>query len=127
MTNILLIIYVLCGISIFLHILNIRNSWLCFILSKLVIISFFGSLICVILNLFGFRFKGYLITSFMGLTFICGTILLFGLTINRRTKLLTGLITIPTILIGLLSLVFRPLILLLMIPYVIFEPPWICN
>ncbi|WP_156833760.1 hypothetical protein [Christiangramia salexigens] len=72
---------------------------------------------------FEFRLKGSYTTSIIGMTFWCGTILLYGLTKNKTKRIITGLLTIPTFIIGIMSLIVQPLVLLFAVPYLAFQSP----
>ncbi len=53
------------------------------------------SVLCVVLLFFDFRLRGFFTTTMIIWTFLISTILLFGLSQDHRTKLLSGFIAIP--------------------------------
>lgn len=73
------------------------------VIRKISFYSLIGILICVVLLIFDFRLKGKYTTSIIGLTFLISTILLFGLTKRNLTKILSGILTIPIFIFGILS------------------------
>ena len=74
------------------------------VIRKISFYSLIGILICVLLLVFDFRLKGKHTTSIIGLTFLLSTILLFGLTKKSLAKILSGILTIPMFIFGILSL-----------------------
>ena len=123
MTTFLIILAIFSLLSLGLIIANYNNSYLEKLLTRIVTVSFILSIVLSVLMWFEFRLKGCYTTSIIGMTFWCGTIVIFGLTKDKRKKFITGLITIPTFIIGIMSLIVQPLVLLFAIPYLAFQAP----
>ncbi len=93
------------------------------ILLKVVLISFFGLIFCLILMSNEYQLKGRYTTYIIGLSFGLSTMLLFGLTKKLVLKIFTGLIAIPAIILGIMTIFWRGTILFFFILYTIFQPP----
>ncbi|MGY3795693.1 hypothetical protein ACWNT5_23160 [Aquimarina sp. 433] len=85
--------------------------------------SLIGILICALLLVFDFRFKGKYTTTIIGLTFLISTILLFGLTKKIQTKILSGILTIPVTIFGISSLIWEMPIIFFYLLAMPFHPP----
>ena len=94
------------------------------VIKKISIYSLIGILICSVLLIFDFRLKGKYTTTIIGLTFLLSTILLFGLTKKNLTKVLSGILTIPMFVFGILSLIWEmPIVFFHLIAFP-FQPPF---
>jgi hypothetical protein len=93
------------------------------ILKRISFYSFIGVAISLLLLIFEFRLKGTYTTPIIALTFVVSTILLFGLTKNTLTKVLSGLLTIPFFVFGILSLIWELPIAFFNLIALPFEPP----
>lgn len=80
-------------------------------------------LICVILLLFDFRLKGKYTVSIIGLIFLTSTILLYGLTKNNLYKILSGILTVPIFILGIVSPFIEGPIAILYLIAMPFQPP----
>ncbi|WP_405384057.1 hypothetical protein [Maribacter sp. LLG6340-A2] len=123
MTTFLVLITIALGISLILILTKSDFPKVEKFVRKVSFYSLIGVLICIILLLFDFRLKGEYTTPIIGLTFVLSTILLFGLTKNTRTKLLSGILTIPTFVIGILSLFSEMTLFFFYLIVLPFEPP----
>ncbi len=93
------------------------------VIKKISFYSLIGIIICILLLVFDFRFKGAYTNTIIGLTFVLSTILLFGLTKNTGTKVLSGILTIPMLLFGILSLIWEMPIVFFYLLAMPFQPP----
>ncbi len=92
-------------------------------LTNIAIASTLGILICVILMCFDLRIKGRFSTSLIGILFLISTVFLFSITKKRKVKVFTGLVTIPMTILGLLNIFSESWLIILLIPYFIFQAP----
>jgi len=92
-------------------------------LTNLVIASAIGALICVILMFFDLKIKGRYTTSLIAIAFFISNIILFSITTQKRMKILTGIVSIPTIIFFLLSIFSESWLIFLLIPYFLFQAP----
>ena len=92
-------------------------------IKKVSFYSLIGIIICSLLLIFDLRLKGKYTTSIIGLTFVLSTILLFGMTKNTRTKILSGILTMPILIFGILSLIWEMSIAFFYLIALPFEPP----
>jgi ABC-2 type transport system permease protein len=104
MTTFIVVITMFSGISLMLIFSKYDFPKLEKVIRKISFYSLIGVLICVLLLVFDFRLKGKYTTSVTGLTFLLSTILLFGLTKKSLIKILSGILTIPMFVFGILSL-----------------------
>ncbi len=99
--------------------LNLNEDWI----MKVLIYSFVGVSICTILMFFDLRIKGRYTTSLIGIVFIISSFVLFSITKTRKRRVLSGIVTIPLTALGILSLVHEGWLIVLLIPYLIFQAP----
>ncbi|BAO76450.1 hypothetical protein [Winogradskyella sp. PG-2] len=104
MTTFIILITIFSGISLVLIFKKYDFPKLEKVIRKISFYSLIGILICAILLVFDFRIKGKYTTTIIGLTFLLSTILLFGLTKKSLTKVLSGILTLPMFVFGILSL-----------------------
>lgn len=104
MTLFIVLITIFTGISLVLIFKKYDFPKLEKVIRKISFYSLIGILICVLLLVFDFRLKGKYTTSIIGVIFLLSTILLFGLTKKSLTKILSGILTIPIFIFGILSL-----------------------
>ena len=123
MTIFLVLITIALGISLVLILTKPDFPRAENIIKKISFYSFIGTVFCTLLLFFRFRLKGEYTTSIIGLTFLLSTIILFGLAKNSRTKLLSGILTIPIFLVGVLSLFFEMTLFFFYLIALPFEPP----
>ena len=123
MTTFLVLITIFLGISLVLILTKSDFPKLEKVIKKISFYSLIGILICALLLVFEFRLKGEYTTSIIGLTFVLSTILLFGLTKNTRNKILSGILTIPMFVFGILSLIWEMPIAFFYLIALPFEPP----
>ncbi len=123
MTVFLVLITIALGISLVLILTKLEFPKVEKVIKKVSLYSLIGILICVLLLVFDFRLKGEYTTSIIGLTFVLSTILLFGLTRNARTKILSGILTIPMLVVGILSLFSEMTLFFFYLIALPFEPP----
>jgi len=123
MTTFLVLITIFLGISLVLILTKSNFPKLEKVIKKISFYSLIGILICALLLVFEFRLKGEYTTSIIGLTFVLSTILLFGLTKNTLNKILSGILTIPMFVFGILSLIWEMPIAFFYLIALPFEPP----
>ncbi|WP_272023416.1 hypothetical protein [Olleya namhaensis] len=104
MTTFIILITVFSGISLVLILKKYDFPKLEKVIRKISFYSLIGIFICVVLLAFDIRLKGKFTTSIIGLTFLLSTILLFGLTKKNLIKSLSGILTIPMFIFGIISL-----------------------
>lgn len=93
------------------------------VIKKISFYSLIGILFCLALLVFDYRLKGKYTTSIIGLTFLLSTILLFGLTKKNLTKTLTGILTIPMFIFGILGLIWEMPMVFFSLIALPFQPP----
>jgi len=123
MTKFLVLITVLLGISLVLVLTKSDFPKLEKIIKRISFYSLFGVIICSLLLVFDYRFKGKYTTTIIGLTFLISTIILFGLTKKTRTKILSGILTIPIAIFGISSLIWEMPIIFFYLLVMPFHPP----
>lgn len=123
MTTFLVLITIALGISLVLIIKKVNFPKLEKVIKCISFYSLIGIIICAILLAFDFRLKGKYSTSIIGLTFLLSTILLFGLTKNTRSKILSGILTIPIFVFGILSLIWETAFVFFYLIALPFQPP----
>ena len=123
MTTFLVLITIFLGISLLLILTKADFTKLERVIKKVSFYSLIGILICVLLLVFDFRLKGKYTTTIIGLTFLFSTILLFGLTKKNLTKILSGILTIPVFVFGILSLVWEMGFVFFNLIALPFQPP----
>jgi ABC-2 type transport system permease protein len=124
MTTFLVLITIFSGISLVLILTKSDFPNLEKVIKKSSIYSLIGILICTVLLIFDFRLKGKYTTTIIGLTFLLSTILLFGLTKKKLTKVLSGILTIPMFVFGILSLIWEMPIVFFHLIALPFQPPF---
>jgi ABC-2 type transport system permease protein len=119
----LMLISVALAISLFLTFKKVNFPKLEKVIRKISLYSLIIILICVILSLFDIRLKWTYATSIIGLIFLLSTIILYGITKNKLYKNLSGALTIPLIILGILSPFIEGPIALLYLIAMPFQPP----
>ena len=122
MTTFLTLLSITFGISCFLLLSKQQFPIVEKKLKQISLYSLIGIVICILLLFHDLRLKGAYTTSIIGLIFLLSTIVLFGLTKNRQTRILSGILVIPLFVVGILSLIFKSLsgFYLIILP---FQPP----
>ncbi len=124
MTTFIVLITIFSGISLVLILKKYDFPKLEKVIRKISFYSLIGILICVVLLAFDFRLKGKYTTSIIGLTFLLSTILLFGLTKKNLTKVLSGILTIPIFIFGILSMFWEMGFVFFYLITLPFQPPF---
>lgn len=124
MTIFIVLITIFSGISLVLILTKYDFTKLEKIVRKISFYSLIGILICVLLLVFDLRLKGKYTTSIIGLTFLLSTILVFGLTKKSTTKVLSGILTIPIFIFGILSLFWKMGFVFFYLITLPFQPPF---
>ncbi|WP_299119468.1 hypothetical protein [uncultured Winogradskyella sp.] len=122
MTTFLVLIIIALVINLFLIIKKVNFPKLEKIMRKISFYSLVGIVICIILLLFDFRLKGKYTIPTIGLVFLISTILLYGLTKNSLYKNLSGILTIPIFILGILSPIMEGPIAILYLIAMPFQP-----
>jgi predicted membrane protein len=103
MTIFIVLITIFSGVSLVLNFIKYDFPKLEKVIYKISLYSLIGILICVMFLVFDLRLKGKYTTSIIGLIFLLSTILLFGFTKKRLAKIMSGILTIPIFVMGILS------------------------
>ena len=123
MNTYLIILSITILLSIVLKIVKLEHKKFEKYLSKVAQISLIGLIICILLMSFDYQLKGKYTTSIIGMVFWVSTLLLFGMTKKPMLKIFSGIVAIPTIVIGILALIWLPAKIFFFILYAIFQPP----
>lgn len=123
MTTFLVLIAIFLGTSLVLILTKSDLPKLEKVIKRISFYSLIGISICGLLLVFNFRFKGTYTTTIIGLTFLISTIILFGLTKKKRTKILSGFLTIPLVIFGISSLIWEMPIIFFYLLTMPFHPP----
>ncbi|MFL1010470.1 hypothetical protein [Flavisericum labens] len=123
MTQFLVLIAIFLGISLVLILTKSDLPKLEKVFKRISFYSLIGILTCALLLVFDFRIKGKYTTTIIGLTFLISTIILFGLTKKTRTKILSGILTIPLVIFGISSLIWEMPIIFFYLLAMPFHPP----
>ena len=123
MTEFLILIAALLGISLVLILTKSDFPKLEKTIKRISSYSLIGIIVCSLLLTFDLRFKGKYTTTFIGLTFLISTVILFGLTKKTGTKILSGILTIPLAIFGISSLIWEVPIVFFYLLAMPFHPP----
>ncbi|SHJ27847.1 hypothetical protein [Aquimarina spongiae] len=123
MTTFLALLTIFLGISLVLILTKSDFPKLEKVIKRISFYSLIGILICSLLLVFDLRVKGKYTITIIGLTFLLSTILLFGLAKKLQTKIVSGVLTIPITIFGVLSLVWEMPIIFFYLLAMPFHPP----